>query len=60
MRHYPLLPGTYFRLSAPLAKLEAGIAIVKRFPKLELAPGPLKWRPFLGTRGLRELRLLTG
>jgi hypothetical protein len=42
--------------------LEAGVAIpriVKRFPALKFAEGPLKWLPFLGTRGLRELRLLT-
>lgn len=63
VRHVGFGLGTHFCLGAPLAKLEAGIAIpaiVKRFPKLELAPGPLKWLPFLGTRGLRELRLLTG
>ena len=63
VRHMGFGLGMHFCLGAPLAKLEAGIAIpaiVKRFPKLELAPGPLKWLPFLGTRGLRELRLLTG
>ena len=63
VRHMGFGLGVHFCLGAPLAKLEAGIAIpaiVKRFPKLKLAPGPLKWLPFLGTRGLRELRLLTG
>ncbi len=63
VRHVGFGLGTHFCLGAPLAKLEAGIAIpaiVKRFPNLQLAPGPLKWLPFLGTRGLRELRLLTG
>jgi cytochrome P450 len=63
VRHVGFGLGTHFCLGAPLAKLEAGIAIpaiVKRFPALQLAPGPLKWLPFLGTRGLRELRLLTG
>ncbi len=63
VRHVGFGLGTHFCLGAPLAKLETGIAvpaIVKRFPRLELAPGPLKWLPFLGTRGLRELRLLTG
>ena len=63
VRHVGFGLGTHFCLGAPLAKLETGIAIpaiVKRFPKLVLAPGPLKWLPFLGTRGLRELRLLTG
>jgi cytochrome P450 len=63
VRHMGFGLGPHFCLGAPLAKLEAGIAIpaiVKRFPNLELAPGPLKWLPFLGTRGLRELRLLAG
>ena len=63
VRHVGFGLGTHFCLGAPLAKLEAGIAIpaiVKRFPNLQLAPGPLKWLPLLGTRGLRELRLLTG
>ena len=63
VRHLGFGLGTHFCLGVPLAKLEAGIAIpaiVKRFAKLELAPAPLKWLPFLGTRGLRELRLLTG
>ena len=63
VRHVGFGLGTHFCLGAPLAKLEAGVAIpaiVKRFPKLEVVPGPLKWLPFLGTRGLRELRLSTG
>ena len=62
-RHVGFGFGTHFCLGAPLARLEAGIAIalvVKRFPALELAPGPLQWLPFLGTRGLRELRLVAG
>ena len=62
-RHVGFGFGTHFCLGAPLARLEAGIAIplvVKRFPALELAPGPLQWLPFLGTRGLRELRLIAG
>jgi cytochrome P450 len=61
-RHVGFGFGTHFCLGAPLARLEAGIAIpqiVKRFPDLKLAPGPLQWLPFLGTRGMRELRLLT-
>ena len=63
VRHVGFGLGMHFCLGAPLAKLEAGIAIpaiVKHFPNLQLAAGPLKWLPFLGTRGLRELRLLTG
>lgn len=60
-RHVGFGLGTHFCLGAPLARLEAGIAIpaiVKHFDQLELAPGPLKWLPFLGTRGLSELRLI--
>jgi len=62
-RHLGFGFGGHFCLGAPLARLETGIAIprlVKRFPRLELAAGPLKWLPFLGTRGLRELRLIAG
>lgn len=63
VRHLGFGLGSHFCLGSPLAKLAAGIAmpaIVKHLAKLELAPAPLKWLPFLATRGLRELRLLTG
>lgn len=59
-RHIGFGYGSHFCLGAPLAKLEAKIvipAVVKHFPHLALAPEPLRWLPFLGTRGLRELRL---
>jgi cytochrome P450 len=62
-RHIGFGFGTHFCLGAPLARLEAGIAIpqvVKRFPKLALASESQQWLPYLGTRGMRELRLVAG
>ncbi len=63
VRHIGFGFGGHFCLGAPLARLEAGIAIpqiVKRFPELRLAPKALKWRVLLGVRGLRELYLIAG
>lgn len=50
--------GPHFCLGAPLARLEAEIAIpslVRRLPKLRLLDRPLEWQPHIVSRGLKEL-----
>ncbi|CAA9564162.1 MAG: Putative cytochrome P450 hydroxylase [uncultured Thermomicrobiales bacterium] len=61
-RHLALGRGPHFCLGAPLARLEAQIAIgtlVRRAPDLRLAvpPGALRWRRGLFLRGLEDLPL---
>jgi cytochrome P450 len=54
--------GIHFCLGAPLARLEAQIAIsalVQRFPKLELAGPPIR-RDQITLRGLRSLPVAAG
>lgn len=62
-RHVAFGRGLHFCLGAPLARLEAGIAITRllaRCPTLELAvdPADLRWRKSLTLRGLEELPLI--
>jgi cytochrome P450 len=55
--------GRHGCLGAALARLEARAALgalLRRYPRLELAPGPLHWQPSAVLRGLRELPLLVG
>ena len=59
-RHVSFGPGAHFCLGAPLARLEARVAIqglLARFERLALEPEPLSWRPELVIHGLRALPL---
>jgi pimeloyl-[acyl-carrier protein] synthase len=59
-RHLAFGLGDRFCLGATLARLEGQIAIgtlLRRLPKLELAPMPPAWRYSTETRGLRELQV---
>ena len=59
--HHSFGGGVHFCLGAPLARLEARIAIgmlVERFPDLRLAPEPLEYRTLPGFQGLKRLPVL--
>jgi pimeloyl-[acyl-carrier protein] synthase len=52
---------SHFCFGAPLARMEGQIAfetILRRLPKLEIAPGPLTWRTNSGLRGLTALPVI--
>ncbi|MEX0786797.1 MAG: cytochrome P450 [Dehalococcoidia bacterium] len=59
--HHAFGGGVHYCLGAPLARLEAQIAIsalVERFPNLRLADVPLEWRRLPSFRGLIRLPVL--
>ena len=60
VRHVSFAPGAHFCLGAPLARLEARVALqglLARFERLEIESEPLSWRPELVIHGLRTLPL---
>ncbi|HVC69630.1 MAG TPA: cytochrome P450 [Acidimicrobiales bacterium] len=60
-RHLAFGWSAHFCFGAPLARMEGQIAfetLLDRFPKLELAPEAIQWRPNLGLRGVTELHVL--
>jgi cytochrome P450 len=58
--HLAFGSGRHGCLGSALARLEARTALaalLRRYPRLELEPGPLRWQPNAVLRGLRELPL---
>jgi cytochrome P450 len=58
--HLAVGAGIHYCLGAPLARLEAEVAITRllqRYPSLELAGERPAWRPLINLRGLESLRL---
>jgi cytochrome P450 len=56
--HHSFGGGAHFCLGAPLARLEAQLAIpafFQRFPRLRLVDEPLEWRALPAFRGLAKL-----
>jgi cytochrome P450 len=61
VQHYSFGTGVHFCLGAPLARLEARLAIaalLERFPNLRLADEPLEWRAVPAFRRLARLYVL--
>jgi len=59
-RHLAFAFGIHFCLGAPLARLEAKLAfrtLLRRFPDMELAEPPPRFKPMIFLRGLEGLRV---
>jgi len=63
VHHFAFGGGVHFCLGAPLARLEAQLAIatlLRRFPSFRLADEPLEWRALPAFRGLVRLPVVVG